>query len=427
MNRSITLFLLFVLSSAAFAQQLVDGVVAIVGQEIILKSEVDQYAQSYVIQNKINVVSNPEVLNKLKKEVLERLIEQKILLTKADEDTIVAPDREVDRYLEEQIRTMVERVGSEAQLEAAFDSPMKKIRRDMRKEIEGRLKVETLRRKKFQDLKVSRREVEVFYETYKDSLPGIKETIDISHILKQVKPGGESADEALMRIMEIKKKLDAGADFNTLATEYTEDPATAPRGGDLGFIKRGDLVKEFEEVAFELEPGQISDVVQTQFGYHLIKLIEKRGEKVHSAHILIQLQPTEDDEKRVIAELVKIRQRIIDGESFEVVATEISDDENVVNDKGHLGIWEVDKLAIPEIKEVVSTMEVGEISQPFKTSYGYHIVRLNMHNEPRNASLEKDWEEIKNMALNWKMENAYREWIVALREDIPIEYKMSFN
>jgi len=426
MKIKIILVLSFFLGLAQ-AQQMIDGVAAIVGQEIILKSEVEQYVQSYVIQNKINITSNPQLFNKLKRDVLDRLIEQKILLTKADEDTIVAAEREVDRYLEEQMRNMIDRVGSEAQLEAAFDAPIKKIRRDLRAETENRLKIETLRRKKFQDLKVSRREVEIFYNTYKDSLPGITETVDISHILRQVTPGGSSAEAAQAKIVEIKLQLDNGADFGELAKEYSEDPATAPRGGDLGFIKRGDLVKEFEEVAFNLEPDQVSDIVQTQFGYHIIKLIEKRGEKVHSAHILIQLKPTDEDEKRVANELEEIRQKILDGESFEQMAEKNSDDENVVNDKGHLGTWEVDKLAIPEIKGVVSDMEIGEISHPFKTSYGYHIVRLNMHNMPRAASLDKDWEQIKNMAMNYKMETEYKKWIANLKEDIPIEYKISFE
>jgi peptidyl-prolyl cis-trans isomerase SurA len=426
MKIKIILILSFLLGLVQ-AQQMIDGVAAIVGQEIILKSEVDQYVQSYVIQNKINVVSNPELYDKLKKDVLDRLIEQKILLTKADEDTIEATEREVDRYLEEQMRSMIDRVGSEAQLEAAFDAPIKKIRRDLRVETENRLKIETLRRKKFQDIKISRREVELFYNTYKDSLPGITETVDISHILKQVKPGGSSAEAAQAKIVDIKLKLEDGADFGELAKEYSEDPATAPRGGDLGFIKRGDLVKEFEEVAFSLEPNQVSDIVQTQFGYHIIKLIEKRGEKIHSAHILIQLKPTDEDDIRVANELEEARQKILEGESFEKMALDLSDDENVVNDKGHLGTWEVDKLAIPEFKGVLEKLDVGEISSPFKTSYGYHIVRLNMHNMPREASLDKDWEQIKNMAMNYKMETEYRNWIAELREDIPIEYKISFE
>lgn len=421
------LAILFLLTANVYSQQLVDGISAIVGQEIILKSEVEQYVQNYVIQNKINIQSDPVKYQALQKEVLDRLIEQKILLTKADEDTITVTEREVDRYLEEQIRTLINRVGSEAELEAAFQNPMKKIRRDMRKETENRLKIETLRRNKFQGVKVTRREVEKFFSTYEDSLPKLAETVDISHILKQVKPGGSSKEEAENRIMAIKQKIEAGEDFNELAKEYSEDPGTSMRGGDLGFIKRGDFVPEFEEVAFKLEPGQLSDVVQTQFGFHLIKMIEKRGEKIHTSHILIQLKPAKSDEERVINELKDIRQQILSGKSFESMAIENSDDENVNNDKGHLGIWEIDKLAIPQFKTVVKKLNVGEISEPFKTDYGYHIVILKSHREPRTLSLEEDWEQIKNMALNFKIEKEYSEWIKSLKKDIPIEYKTSLN
>jgi peptidyl-prolyl cis-trans isomerase SurA len=422
------LFIFFVfMLGPVNGQQLVDGVVAIVGQEIILASEVEQYVQNYVLQNKINVATNPELFKSLKRDVLERLIEQKILLTKADEDTIQATDREVDRYLEEQIRTLIERAGSEDKLEAAFQSPMKKIKRDLRAETENRLKIETLRRTKFQSLQVSRREVEKFYQTYKDSIPNMKETVDVSHILKQVKAGGSSADNALKKIMEIKEKIDSGGDFSKLAEQYSEDPGTSSRGGDLGFINRGDLVKEFEEVAFSLEPGQVSDPVQTQFGFHIIKLIEKRGEKIHTVHILIQLKPSADDEKGVMQELQVIREKILNGEDFDSLAVLYSDDENVGNDKGHLGRWEVDKLAIPEFKKVVTSMKVGEISQPFKTDYGYHIVKLNQYSEPRDVTLEKDWEQIKGMALNFKIEKEYKDWILAMKKDIPIEYKISFD
>jgi peptidyl-prolyl cis-trans isomerase SurA len=413
--------------SAANAQQLVDGVAAIVGQEIILNSEVEQYVQNYVLQNKINVTSNPEMYKKIKIQVLESLVEQKILLTKADEDTITVTEREVDRYLEEQIRTLISRAGSETALESAFQSPMKKIRRDLRSETESRLKIETLRRKKFAEVKVSRREVEEFYNMYQDSLPVLKETVDISHILKQIKPGESSREAALTKMIDIKEKVDAGEDFSELATTYSEDPATSIRGGDLGFIKRGDLVTEFEEVAFNLEPGEISGIVETQFGFHVIKMIERRGEKINTSHILIQLQPTADDELRVKNELSAFRQRALDGENFETLANENSDDENVQNDKGHLGTWEVDKLAIPQFKTIVVDMETGDISEPFKTDYGYHIVRLNFHEEPRTLSLEKDWDKIQTMALNFKVDKEYKTWITALKDDIPIEYKTSTN
>lgn len=421
------LSIMILFTGLAYGQQLVDGVAAIVGQEIILNSEVEQYVQNYVLQNKINVTSNPEAYKAIKKQVLEGLVEQKILLTKADEDTITVTEREVDRYLEEQIRTLITRAGSESALESAFQSPMKKIRRDLRSETENRLKIETLRRKKFAEVKVSRREVEEFYTQYQDSLPTLKETVDISHILKQIKSGESSREVALTKISQVKEKIDAGEDFSELAKTYSEDPATSVRGGDLGFIKRGDLVTEFEEVAFNLEPGEISGIVETQFGFHIIKMTERRGEKIHTSHILIQLKPTEDDESRVKTELVSLKQRALDGESFETLAMENSDDENVQNDKGHLGTWEVDKLAIPQFKTVVKDMETGDISEPFKTEYGYHIVRLNFHEEPRTLSLEKDWDKLQNMALNFKVDREYKSWITGLKNDIPIEYKISAN
>jgi len=423
----IILSIIFLITGFANAQQLVDGVAAIVGQEIILNSEVEQYVQNYVLQNKINVTSNPEAYKAIKTQVLESLVEQKILLTKADEDTIIVTEREVDRYLEEQIRTLISRAGSETALEAAFQSPMKKIRRDLRSETESRLKIETLRRKKFAEVKVSRREVEEFYNMYQDSLPVLKETVDISHILKQIKSGQSSRDVALTKINEVEEKVKAGEDFSELAKTYSEDPATSTRGGDLGFIKRGDLVTEFEEVAFNLEPGEISGIVETQFGFHIIKMTERRGEKIHTSHILIQLKPTEDDESRVKTELEALRQQALDGESFETLAIANSDDENVQNDKGHLGTWEIDKLAIPQFKTVVADMEIGDISMPFKTEYGYHIVRLNFHEAPRTLSLEKDWDKIQNMALNFKVDKEYKTWIAALKDDIPIEYKTSTN
>jgi peptidyl-prolyl cis-trans isomerase SurA len=407
------------------AQQLVDGIAAIVGQEIILSSEVEQYVQNYVLQNKINVRTNPELYKSLQKEVIERLVEQKILLTQADEDTITVADRDVDRYLEEQVRNLLERAGSETALESAFQAPMKKIRRDLRVETERRLKIETLRQKKFGKITVSRREVEEFYKTYHDSLPTIKETVDISHILMQVKPSEASKEAALKKIMAIKEKLDAGEDFAELAKKYSEDPATAPRGGDLGFINRGDLVPEFESVAFSLKPGEVSGIVETQFGYHIIKLTEKRGDKIQASHILIKLQPTEADEARVVEKLEALRQKALHGESFDSLALKYSDDENVKNDKGHLGTWEVDKLAIPEFKDIVTHMKVNDISEPFKTDFGYHIVRLNSREEPRALSLERDWDKIQTMALNYKIDREYKSWIAKLKEDIPIEYKIT--
>ena len=185
------LLLMFICSPPILAQQLADGIAAIIGKEIVLVSEVDQMVRSYAVQNKLNIANNPQALKQIQSNIFDRLIEQKILLVKAVEDTIEVNERDVDQRVEQHIKYMISQVGSEEKLEEAFNSPIKKIRRDLKKETAERLKVETLRRSKFVNVKVSRREVENFYSVYKDSLGEVKETVEISHILKQIKPSDD--------------------------------------------------------------------------------------------------------------------------------------------------------------------------------------------------------------------------------------------
>jgi peptidyl-prolyl cis-trans isomerase SurA len=421
------IFLFFFITQQVIAQQLVEAIAAVVGQEIVLKSEVDQFVQNYAIQNKLDIRENPELLRKLQKDVLDRLIEQKILLTKAEEDTIVADEQEIDRYVEEHMRYLVEQVGSEDKLEEVFQSSIKKIRRDLRKETGDRIKIEKLRRIKFQNVKITRREVEQFFKTYQDSIRGLSETVNISHILLQIKVGEEGIKHAHERIADIKKKLESGADFEEMARKFSEDPGTAQRGGDLGFQMRGDFLQEYEETAFSLEEGQISNVVQSQVGLHIIELVERRGEKIKTRHILIRLQPTIDDEKRIINQLQSIRAELITGAKFDSLALLYSEDENVENDRGNLGDWEVEKLAIPAFKNEVGKLQQGEVSEPFKTEFGYHILKLNSREDARPLSLEKDWDQIQQLALNVKMEKEYTEWIGSIKKEVPIEYRIIFD
>ena len=418
---------LILFSSSALAQQTIEGIAATVGQEIILRSEIEQFVQNYALQNKLNIRGDIKLLQDLQKQVLEKMIEQKIMLAKADEDTVKVDDRDVDKRVEEHIAYLIQQVGSEGKLEEAFQSPMRKIRKDLRKETVERMKIEMLRRTKFQEVKVSRREIENFYQSYRDSLPVLKETVNISHILRQVKPGESSTQAALVRMREIKRKLDQGGDFAELAKEYSEDPATAKRGGDLGFTKRGDFVKEFEEAAFALAVGQISDIVQTQFGFHIIKLNERRGEQIRTSHILLQVRPGVEDAQKVVDFLNTLRQEILAGASFDSLAVLYSEDENVEKDKGNLGDWETDKLAIPAFKEIIGKLNPGEVSMPFKSDYGYHILRLNWRKEPRQLTLENDWDQIQQIALNHKIELEYVKWMEKLRKEIPVVYHVTFN
>jgi peptidyl-prolyl cis-trans isomerase SurA len=413
--------LLIILTSQSPAQQLFDGIAAIVGDEIVLISDINALITSYAFQNKIDISRQPDLYERLGKEFLNRLIDQKLLLIKADEDTIQADEERVEQSLNQQMDYMLQQAGSEKKLEEYYSSPLFKIKSDLRKELSNQMRIQILREKRFGNIKISRKEVEVFYETYHDSLPNMKSSVDISHILLQVTPSESSFKEAFEKILDVQNKLKAGENFTDLARKFSEDPGSAANGGTLGFVSRGTLVKEFEEVAFALEPGQISDIVQTQFGFHLIQLIERQGERINVRHILIQLKPTVDDEKRVIDELNRIRETVLRGDStFEDMAVRYSADPNIQKDRGHLGVFEEGGFQIKEFETAIKDLSAGEISQPFRTNFGYHIVRLNKRNEARQFTLKNDWEQIEQWALQDKREKEFTEWLTQLRSEIPV-------
>jgi peptidyl-prolyl cis-trans isomerase SurA len=321
---------------------------------------------------------------------------------------------------------MLQQAGSTEKLEEYYGAPMAKIKKDFKKQIENRFRIDMLKQKRFGEMKISRREVEEFYQSYSDSLPTIPPTVDISHILLELGPSEESLQEAYTKILNIQNRLNEGGDFEQLAKEYSEDPGSASKGGDLGFVNRGDFVKEFEEVAFALEEGEYSDIVQTQFGFHIIQLLEKQGEKIHARHILVQLKPTEKDEQAVIQKLDAIRDSLINNEAtWEEMALKYSDDPNVEEDKGHLGKYQTNSFQIEGFEKVSKSLEMGEISQPFKTEFGYHIVKLNNRETEREVSLSKDWQQIEQLALEFKRDREFKNWVASLRESIPVDVKIT--
>ncbi|RKY80815.1 parvulin peptidyl-prolyl isomerase [candidate division KSB1 bacterium] len=410
-------------TTLAWSQQLLDGIAAIVGDEIILESEVAQYAATLALQMKLDIQNEPQKFNELQKNSLQNLIVQKILLTKAREDTIVVEDSQVEQVLEQQINQWIQQIGSERKVEEYFGSSMNKIKRRVRKEIREHLMVEKLQQQKLQEVKITRQEVEQFYQTNRDSLPELKESVEISHILLQVTPGAESKQQAREKIAGILERLRSGEDFAELARQYSEDPGSAAKGGELGFIQRGDFVKDFEEKAFALQPGQISDIVETQFGFHIIQMLERRGEKINVRHILIRTRPTKADEERTLKLLLAIRDSCLAGADFAEMAKRYSNDETTADKGGYLGWFEVEKLQLPEFKSVVKELKIGEISQPFRTRFGYHIVKLLNRREGGKLSLQRDWEQIEQWALMDKRSRAMQKWVEELKKNLYIEIK----
>jgi peptidyl-prolyl cis-trans isomerase SurA len=288
--------LLLLSSSLSAAQQVLDRVVAVVGDEIISDSELEIQLTLYVNQMGIEVTSEAQK-NELKAEMLEQMVNDRVLLLAAQKDTTIeVSSREVEEAAKEQL----DRVKSEfteeefkAQLKAEglTESELKKRYREQTRE---KMMTDRLIGSKLSKVSVSTREVKDFFETYKDSIPDQPEAVKLSHILLEVEPSSETLDSLRSRAERIRNLAVGGEDFARLASTYSDDPS-GERGGDLGFFKKGDMIPKFEEVAFALNPGEISQVVETQFGYHIIKVEERQDDQVHARHILLLVASSQKD------------------------------------------------------------------------------------------------------------------------------------
>lgn len=415
LKRTFLSFLL--LFSVLPGQELIDGIAAIVGDNIILLSEVDQLARLNASQFGINPALDKEKYNTLRNMALRALIEDKILVEQAKVESIEVSDREVEDALNQRIDYIIQQAGSKEKAEELLGGPLSKIKRDYRPIIRNMLLVEKLKSQKFNDVKVTRQEVEEFYKTYRDSLPEIPPVVDFSHILIEIKPGEREIREALKLLDSIKTLIQQGQSFEELAKKFSEDPGTAPYGGDLGYIKRGDFIKSFEEVAFSLSPGEISDVVKTDIGFHLIKFVDRKGEKVRVKHILVRPKVTERNVEEALNKIKRIRDAIISGEiSFDSAAYRYSDDPDAKTNFGRVERMPKNQIKQKEFLSVIDTLKAGEISQPFRTEMGFHIIILN-------AVYDDKWATLEQFALQLKKNRLYSEWIEKLKDNFYIEIK----
>ena len=421
---NIVLFVCILGNSPNVVSQVVDGIAAVVGDEIILKSEVDQFAQTQALRMRIDPTRNPSRYESVWRRTLKTLVDQKILLDRAELDSIEVSDREIEEALDNQIDGIIQRAGSREKVEEIIGYSINRLRRNYREEIRKQKLVDRVQQLKFSDLSVNRREVEEFFSEYSDSLPELKPAVKISHILKEVVAGSNADSIAYQKADSILGLLKNGSDFGEIALKYSDDPNSAANGGELGFMKRGTLVPEFEEVSYSLLPGYISDIVKTEFGYHIIKMIERRGDKINVKHILIMSKTSTSDEDRVIGLLNEIREKIKSGDQFEKMASEYSDDPEVNLNKGDLGWLDLSSLNIPQFASVLDTLQVGNLSSPFKTDFGYHIVKKIEFREGGPLSLENNWYEIEAMVIRNKRLKVYDEWLNSIRNEVYIDIKM---
>ena len=409
----------------ASGQQVIDRILAIVDEEIILLSDLNEALQQAAVQLELDPQSDREKIEQLRSELLDRMIDEKILLVKAKEDTIEVTDSEVEKTLENRIQQTIDQYGSEE----AFNKELKRygltlkdLKKRYREEIRNELLADRVMQFKIAEIDISRREVEEFYATYKDSLPEQQEAVRIAHLLLEVKPGDAVKQEALERIQNILEESQAGADFAKLAEQYSEGPS-APLGGDLGFFGPGTMVPAFEQAAFALEVGNVSEVVETQFGYHIIKLEEKRGNEIRVRHILIKMETGPEDEERTEEEIGNLRERIDRGEDFASLVKEYSDDPTTAPKGGELGWFYVAQIP-PLFKTEIESLDVNEVSAPIKSEFGFHLITIMERRESGILTLENDWDAIQGLAKQYKVREQFQTWLRDLREKMYVEVRL---
>ena len=434
MIKKIFSFLIFLLPGILLAQpQSIDKIVAIVGDKAILLSEVESQALQ-MEQQTTTKDSN------LRCNVLEDIIIQKLLLNQAEKDSVVVSDAQVDGELSKKIRYFVGQIGSVEKLEAYLGKSIVQIKDDFRERIRDQLVVQQMQGKIAGDVKVSPAEVRAYFESIPtDSIPFIESEIQFAKILKKPPVNQVERERVRKELQDIRQKIVDGRSFASMAAFYSEDVVSAAKGGELGFVGRGDLVPEFEAAAFALKGKDISDIIETMYGFHIIQLIERRGESINVRHVLISPKASANDLEFARIKLDSISEVIRLGRmSFEDAALKFSDDADTKNNGGVLinpgsgSTWfEVSQMD-QSLFFVVDKMKIGEISDPVPVRIGekkesYRIVSLKARTEPHRANLKQDYQRILLAAENEKKEKMVKDWIERKRQSFFIKIDAEFS
>ncbi len=403
------------------AQQLVDKVVAVVEDEAILQSDVLQSAQLQAMQDQVDISSSQYLLKEYMKNSLDALINQYVIYKVAQEDTLISvSEDELNSALDQQVQGMIDRAGSKDKLEEALGKSVKKIKKDYKDELNKMMLIDRYRQKFYQDQDITRTEVVDFYNTYRDSIPTIAPQSKISLIEIPVTPGLDAQNQAVTFLEQLRDSLKLGSDFSLLAERYSDDKGTASFGGDLGFIERGTLVKEYEEAAYSLEIGQISEPVKTEYGYHIIQLMDKQGDKIRTRHILKQLLPTPSDRESALNQVKKIFSEIESSpQIFDSLATIYMKKYN--NLSGVYG-WKKNAELGSDILNLLKDATAQGYTYPIESQNNSFLIGfLYDQKDSITPTLENSWDDIEQLALQFKINNQFLEWINKTKDSFYIK------
>ena len=414
------ILIFFVFSFYVFGQnknQYVDGVAAIIEERIVLKSDLLQMVNMAAVQNNINPELNPVGFLKLQESVLQSMIDQKILLEMAELDSVFVDEKDVDKNLDQQIEMLVSQAGGEKKAAEVLGQSLSDFRREFWFDMRDRLITEKYQQQMINNIKITRSDVISFYSVYKDSLPPIPTKVKTRHLLIPILPSEEAKNQSLLFLKNIKKEIINGSSFEDLAKKHSEDPGSKNNGGSIGWVTRGSLVKGFETAAFTAKTNNIVGPVETDFGYHLIETLEKKGEKIRVRHILSIPKKSVEDNKRAFNFAKSLKKDSIKTlNDFKLMVKRHTHDEKTKKVGGDLGWIDPNNYTIPEIGQSLGFVGIDTCSAPINSSYGFHLLWFEGIKEGGKPTLLNHWSDIEFMALNKKQMDWYGEWIENIRE-----------
>lgn len=427
MKKILTVFLLACSASALVAQEadnVIDEIVWVVGDDAILRSDIE--TQRLYMQNEgQRFDGDPYCI------IPEQMAIQKLYLNQAKIDSIDVNENQVIQSVDQWMNFAVNQIGSREKLEEYFGKKYSQIKDERKEMVREQQIVQQMQHKLIGEIKLTPSEVRKYYnELSKDSLPNIPTTVEVQIVTMEPKIPFEETDAIKARLRDFTEQINTGKmEFSTLARLYSEDPESAKRGGELGFLSKGMLAPEFANVAFNLnDPKRVSQIVQTEYGYHIIQLIEKRGDRINCRHILLKPKVSDKELREATAKMDSLYADLQSNKfSFEEAATFVSFDKDTRNNKGLMvnqnyesnnsgtPKFEMQELP-PEIGKVVYTMQVGDISKPFtmltsKQREVVAIVKLKARTEGHKANLTDDFQALKAIVEAKKREDLLNNWI----------------
>ncbi|MBO7134293.1 MAG: peptidylprolyl isomerase [Bacteroidales bacterium] len=417
MKRIFFISIICLLCASAYSQGIIDKIVGIVGNEIIMMSDIEnQYIQMASQQMKVG--------DNTRCEILEDMMFQKLLYVQAQKDSIEVTPKEVETELDRRLSVFINQIGSEQKLEEYFGKTVKSIKEDLRSTIEEQMMAQKVQQKIIGDTKVTPSEVKRFYESLPaDSIPTIEAYYELSEIVIKPEVSKEDKEKVIAELNKIRERIQNGESFSTMAVLYSEDPGSAMKGGELGFVSKTDLVPEFSQVAFNLtSPLDVSQVVETEYGFHIIQMIEKKGNMMNFRHILMKpkvsmeaLEAADKKANEVYSILKSDTISFVDAVKKYSNGDSRGSDGKVTNPyygDSHMTAEFLD----PYTKSAISSLKEGEYSKPFLSSDNkgtrvIKIVRLDLDVKEHKANMKDDYLTLQRYALEDKNSKLIDEWV----------------